>query len=502
MPGEKYGLKLSTMEKIVIISVSISVIGLAIMGKYGYLALHIFPILSETQCPAFYTAIVTSLAAILAIVFAISLIAIQHAADKYTPSILERYKNDKKIIMIYVLFSIGIVFGILALWFGWTYIGAFTAFSLLVICLIFLYFQFRAVVDFVNPLKLIKTLKKETLNELIDKLKRGTLNEKWKKICKRNRKKIENDHIKRNCGILKEIAIKSIRRYEDNTCIESVKALKEIVEEYEEEIKKLPEESQKRKEELIADLQRLNLDTILPKLEGIGVTAARQRRGFVHGSGVMLAIESVYRSFGMVVSFDASYGSGMERYIVDESIRTIDNIGEEVVTSNKPDGNDLAAVIKSLRSLCEKYVSNKDFEFQAKGIILEIDRLLIKVAEYQYYSMIPNHQYYRIISDTLQFYHEELIEKRTIDAEIITLISHSSICMCAAVIKTLSQERDRQRYLGVLRSILNIPLGNKGHREYFDKAKEYCSDYKKEIEELKEWLEKKHLKGFKGEQNG
>ena len=477
MPREKYVHKLNTIEKIVIISVPIFVIGLAINAKYG-----IFPILSENQCHAFYIAIVTSLAAILAIVFAISLIAIQHAADKYTPNILERYKDDRRIKGMYLIFSLGIVFGVLALWFGWNYNGAIFAFGLLAFCLMCLYFQFRSVVDFVNPRKLIEKLGEETLNKLTGKLKRVALNFR------------ENDHIRRNCLDLKVIAIKSIERREDDICTESVNALKEIVEEYvkvlEEIMKTLSEESQK--EEFVRDLQRLNLDIFLPMLREIGVTAARQRRGFVDGSGVMSAIESVYRGFGMVV---ATYESSemeraMERYLVDESNRTIYNIGE-VVTANKPDENDLAAVVKSLRYLYEEYVSNKGFEVQTEGIIYYIYRFSIKAAE---------HQYYWIITDTLQFY-DESIRKRTEDIEIITLIISNSICMCAVGIKNLSQEQDRQFLRNWCFSVLNHFLENKDFHEYFDKAKEYCSDYKKEIGELKEQFEK-FLKKSKGEKDG
>ena len=485
MPREKYVHKLNTIEKIVIISVPIFVIGLAINAKYG-----IFPILSENQCHAFYTAIVTSLAAILAIVFAISLIAIQHAADKYTPNILERYKDDRRIKGMYLIFSLGIVFGVLALWFGWNYKGAFSAFVLLVLCLMCLYFQFRSVVDFVNPLKLIETFKGETLNELIEK--REMLNERWKKIWKRNRKKIADDRIRKNCLDLEVIAVKSIERHEDNICIESVKAVKEIVGGYVNALKEimetLPEESQK--EELVADLQRLNLDNILPMLREIGVTAARQRRGFVGSSEVMSAIESTSQSIGMLEFFTPD-SIGMKIALVNRSIDTIYIIGEEV-TANKPDRNDLAAVVISLHSLCREFVSDEHLKVKTEKIILYLYRFSIKAAE---------HQYYWIISNTLQFYADESLRQRIKDAEIISLIIRDSICMCAVGIKNLSQEHDRQQLRVDCFLALKHFLENKDYHKYFDKAKEYCSDYKKGIGELKEQFEK-FLKKSKGEKDG
>lgn len=462
MSEGKYEIKLSTMEKIVIISVSISVIiGLSIMGKYGYLLLHIFPILSENQYPAFYTAIVTSLAAILSIVFAISLIAIQHAADKYTPSILNRYKKDIKFNGIYLIFSSSIVFGVIALWFRWNHKGALLAFILLVIGLICLYVQLRSMVNFVDPRKLIEKLKEETLK--IKKPQKETLDVR------------ENDRIKRNCLDLKQIATKSIERHEDKVCIECIKALKEIV------IKTLLEESQRYEERLVRYLSELNWEILL-MLREIGVTAAKERRSF--------ATRNVISDIGSV----ASECGKMEHILIialDDLIDTIYIIGEEV-TANKPDRNDLDAVVISLHSLCREFVSDEHLKVKTEKIILYLYRFSIKAAE---------HQYYWIISNTLQFYADESLRQRIKDAEIISLIIRDSICMCAVGIKNLSQEHDRQQLRVDCFSALKYFLENKDYHEYFDKAKEYCSDYKKGIGELKEQFEK-FLKKSKGEKDG
>ena len=257
---------------------------------------------------------------------------------------------------------------------------------------------------------------------------------------------------------MKEIAIKSIERHGD--CKHSVEALKTIV------METLLKESQKCEERVVRKLSGLNCKVLL-MLKGIGVTAAKEERVSVACNVVSdmgdIAVECAKMKHIFTIALD-------------DLIYAISTICEE-----SSDEDVLRTGIWALGSLGKEIASKEYLKDQTKRTIYYMYRISIKAAELKYYL---------VISYALQTY--ESIGQRIEDTEIIISIISNSICMCAAGIKNLSQEQDREYLRNWCFSVLNHFLENKDFHEYFDKAKEYCPEYEKEIGELKE-----RLKSFK-----
>jgi hypothetical protein len=121
-------------------------------------------------------AIITCLAAIIPIVFSVSMLVIQHAAGNYTASVLEQYKKDPKTWFFYSFVAFGVLFASLMLITGssvlifstQTTISLLSAgFSILAFSLVLLPFQLAHVTDLINPKFMIKRAKEDCLREIL-----------------------------------------------------------------------------------------------------------------------------------------------------------------------------------------------------------------------------------------------------------------------------------------------------------------------------------------------
>lgn len=166
---------------------------------------------------AILSTIAGALAAILAIVFAISQIIISNLSERYSPYILERYKNDPKTMRTLFGFVTAITLSILllfvnaflpptisfmllsALLFGFVY-----SFSLFI-----KYFQFMF--EIINPLEFASILEKETIEQ----------------IKNQNEKEIQN-----YISSLGDISVKSLQRNEERVCNVYIQTLYNVFDEF------------------------------------------------------------------------------------------------------------------------------------------------------------------------------------------------------------------------------------------------------------------------------
>jgi len=110
----------------------------------------------------FLGAIATSLSTMLVIIFSISLIAIQHASEKYTPRVLNYYVKNKRISFVFIIFIVGILFSIFSIGCPLKYSQE-ISFIFLIVSLLLAYYNFIKVSEFINPLKLLDQLTEEVI---------------------------------------------------------------------------------------------------------------------------------------------------------------------------------------------------------------------------------------------------------------------------------------------------------------------------------------------------
>lgn len=209
---------------------------------------HYLSYLEVNNRTSFFSTIATSLAAILAIIFSISLATIQHAASKYSPSILEYYKQDKPIIVTYLIFIISIAFAILSLSMDWSFRAIIISFILLIFCLFLVLFQFWRLTDMVNPVELIKKIRDKAIKNIIQlpkKLKNSIKGVKARNEFERSLIKSESykefqfhsdeslhEENKKYILQLADIIQKSALRREYETCAAGFDAIADIAKEY------------------------------------------------------------------------------------------------------------------------------------------------------------------------------------------------------------------------------------------------------------------------------
>ena len=197
---------------------------------------------------SFFSTIATSLAAILAIIFSISLVTIQHAASKYSPSILEYYKQDKPIIATYLIFIVGIAFAILSLSMGWDFRAVIISFILLIFCLFLVLFQFWRLTDMVNPVELIKKIRDKAIKNIIrlpkklqksinvaksgNKFEQSFIKSELYREVRFHSDESLHEENKKYILQLTDIIQKSTLQREYETCVAGFDAIADIAEEY------------------------------------------------------------------------------------------------------------------------------------------------------------------------------------------------------------------------------------------------------------------------------
>lgn len=103
--------------------------------------------------------------AFFAIFFSVMLIAIQHSASNYLPSILSNFRKDPKLIFVIILSLVGILFNL------FIYLSGYYSF-ILVSAILFLInflaiiFYFYEILNFVNPLFMVENKKQEILKKI------------------------------------------------------------------------------------------------------------------------------------------------------------------------------------------------------------------------------------------------------------------------------------------------------------------------------------------------
>lgn len=118
----------------------------------------------------FFLTIGTSFLGILAIVFSLSLFAIQYASENNSPRIFKRFLEDKRNKLVYL--SIGIMaiilflFTLLPVEKNWLLVKLFVVFVFLIWLLFLLHYQYRNVAQSINPIYIIGSLKDETIGNL------------------------------------------------------------------------------------------------------------------------------------------------------------------------------------------------------------------------------------------------------------------------------------------------------------------------------------------------
>lgn len=209
---------------------------------------HSLGYLEVNNRTTFFSTVATSLAAILAIIFSISLVTIQHAASKYSPSILQYYKQDKPIIATYLIFIVSIAFAILSLSLDLGVRAIIISLILLIYCLFLVLFQFWRLTDMVDPVKLIKKIRDKAIKNMTrlpKELQRSIKGVKARNEFEQNlieselykRVRFHSDESlheenKKYLLQLTDIIQKSTLQREYETCVAGFDAIADIVKEY------------------------------------------------------------------------------------------------------------------------------------------------------------------------------------------------------------------------------------------------------------------------------
>ena len=159
--------------------------------------------------PIAFGAIATSSAAILAIVFSISILTIQIVVDKYNSTVLDYFMQNRLTQITLVLFLVSIVLSIvIAGMSNCSKIICTIAFALFLLCLYVFYQYFTMMLNIVDPQRLGKLLKTESISQInSDKLK----------------------ELQETVASMGEIAIKSLQRKEILTTLVYAEYIEDIL---------------------------------------------------------------------------------------------------------------------------------------------------------------------------------------------------------------------------------------------------------------------------------
>ena len=152
--------------------------------------------------------IATCLAAILAIVFSISLLSVQIVSDKYTPRVLEYFKKNRHTKLTLFSFLLTIVFCILFLGISDCNQSVYAiGFALFLVCCCVFVKYFYEMLRIINPIELANLLRNESL----------------KNVKKQNKEGTENA-----IDSLGDIAIKTIQRNEETVTKKYIQTLYDV----------------------------------------------------------------------------------------------------------------------------------------------------------------------------------------------------------------------------------------------------------------------------------
>jgi hypothetical protein len=140
------------------------------------------------------------------IFFSIVLVAVQHSATNYLPSILGRFRKDKKLIFIVIVSMLSIFLNLFLYLSGISYL---LVLSLLIFLISFLsiIFYFYEMLNFLNPLFIVENLKKEILMRM-EKLRN--------KMIKQSKKEISGTGLEKFPALAQEVKLNSKEYREKN----------------------------------------------------------------------------------------------------------------------------------------------------------------------------------------------------------------------------------------------------------------------------------------------
>jgi len=268
----------------------------------------------------------TALSSIFAIVMAISLLAIQHAASKYSPSILDSYIKSTGTILVLSLYPLSIVYGLVGLVYSLGVTEFSIAGALLTACLYLLWLNFNDVVNFVNPIRLITNLQ--------DQAKRRT-----------ELREIENltENIRR-------LAIRTLDLGEEEVtskCIESLESIGEAA----------PRDKM--------EIKRFLGFTILYHLAEIGHRAA-ERRSSILVKKAMNSMEKIadYYEYPLSALPESIYGifasfRPPDVEVAGYTILTLRVAVQNVIKKHENYGNLIPYLVREMFAVAEKVINSK-----------------------------------------------------------------------------------------------------------------------------------------------
>ena len=184
----------------------------------------VFNIFTENQS-VFLEVVITSLSTMLAIVFSISLVAIQHASEKYIPRVFDYYIKNKWIVIMFFVFLVGIIFSLSVL--GSPIECPFReeiSFVFLLVGLVAVLYNFIKVSEFINPSKLLKVLSNDILKRDDEEIQRNIILD-IKVICLKS-----EENVAKECVQTLEYTGKKIQSEINKDCVAS--QLREIGKKY------------------------------------------------------------------------------------------------------------------------------------------------------------------------------------------------------------------------------------------------------------------------------
>lgn len=141
----------------------ISAAGVPVLGSLvAWTGLSNVSISSE----AFLTSIVQAVATILAIQFSVSILAVQYASTNYSPSILERYGRNPKVIYAYMFEAATLIFSTLALFGERSQAFFLVSFVMFLSTLVYLFGHFSLTLGLVNPKSVISSLEHDEISRI------------------------------------------------------------------------------------------------------------------------------------------------------------------------------------------------------------------------------------------------------------------------------------------------------------------------------------------------
>jgi hypothetical protein len=114
------------------------------------------------------------------IFFSIVLVAVQHSATNYMPSILETFRKDKRLLFIVILSLLSILVNLLFYLSDVTPLF-FLSFLIFLMSFLSIIFYFYEMLNFLNPLFLVNSLKEDIIKKM-DKIKNKTIKQTHKEI--------------------------------------------------------------------------------------------------------------------------------------------------------------------------------------------------------------------------------------------------------------------------------------------------------------------------------